>query len=97
MSKNNILNKIGMNIRLKGYWYWEEAIKICKTNKYFISSFPKMMTIYNQIAKKFDVTPESVERCMRSARLNIKKLDEKMNIPYNIRNSTLLAWLIKEA
>lgn len=53
---------IGLHISNKGFQYMLEAAKII----HGCDSYPKIIGVYNIIAKKFDTTGQRVERCIRA-------------------------------
>ena len=64
-----VLKKIGITPELNGYHYLEKCIievKKCLEDGKTPCGFYQM---YKDVAKLFDVTPTSVERCMRHAKM----------------------------
>ena len=55
--KRDVLIKLGLKPHISGFDYTIEAIKL--------PSNTKKMTIYKEVAQKFDTTPSRVERCIR--------------------------------
>lgn len=61
-----VLLDIGVPPHLLGFQYIEEAVKVAQETKN--NGFRNIMyEIYEPVAKKFNVTSSSVERCMRHA------------------------------
>lgn len=93
----NILDKLGMDMSLNGYTYWQKAIEIASKNMFYKPSEYNTMLLYKEIAEDFDSTSVRVERAMRYARQRIYKLEEKMGVDYKVRNTNFLAYLVKES
>jgi two-component system response regulator (stage 0 sporulation protein A) len=71
----DVLRKIGIPPKLKGYWYISEAIRICKQSKEDNIYITKIL--YPEIAKKFGASRFQVERAMRHS---IERTWEKRDI-----------------
>ena len=95
MEIKKVMKKIGITPELNGYHYLEKCIievKKCFEEGKTPCSFYQM---YKDVAKLFDVTPKSVERCMRHAKIVAETLrtDEFTYIFCNLRNIPLSAFI----
>lgn len=61
----NIIHEIGVPAHIKGYLYLREAIKMVIDNVELLGAVTK--ELYPSIAKKFNTTPNRVERAIRHA------------------------------
>lgn len=59
------LHKLGVPARLKGYYYLRTAILLSIQDKTMSSNLTN--NLYSQIAEKYDITVDRVERAMRHA------------------------------
>lgn len=76
---SNILREIGIPANLKGYNYLRESIIYCTNNT--IDSITK--ELYPFIARKFNITPDRVERGMRHAiEVGCERADEEVMHEY---------------
>lgn len=87
-----LLNKLGIRINLKGYWFWITAIEY-KEKHQDIS----MAKLYEEVAKIHNTTNSRAERALRHAYEYVKKdLEQYFNINYKINNSTFLLLMLEE-
>lgn len=88
-----ILNELNINLRLKGYRYWVEAVEyVIENNKTFYSMTKE---IYPYIAKKYNDKNQRVERALRNVQeKNQEGIQQYFNVGYKIDNSTLLALIV---
>ena len=76
-----ILDKIGMCMSYKGYLFWEEAVMIAKRKR---KDKINMENIYDEIAKKYELNPNTVRRDMDLALYKINNLKKKLNVEYDL-------------
>ncbi len=62
---SKLLIKLGMPVKLKGFWSWGQAIEYCYQNKIVRPAMTLML--YPLVAEKCGSTPERIERQMRNA------------------------------
>lgn len=88
-----ILNELDVNMRLKGYRYWIEAVRyVIENNKTFYSMTQE---IYPKIAEKYNDTSSRVERALRHVlESKQEELQQYFKIRYKISNSALLALIV---
>ena len=60
-----LLKKLGVRPSLKGWKYLNEAVNLVIEDETILDSVT--YRLYPEIAKKYGVTPQSVERCVRHA------------------------------
>lgn len=89
---DNILDKIGIPINIKGYRYIVQAVQILEKNKK-----NKLMNIYKEIAEKEEVRPQAVERAIRFAYERKKEeLKETLGLNCTLNNSILIQTILRE-
>ena len=87
-----LLNKLGIRINVKGYWFWITAIEYKAEHK-----DANMSEIYYEVAKLHNTTYSRVERALRHAYEYVKgNLQEYFNINYTINNSTFLLLALED-
>lgn len=87
-----ILYKLEIKPSLIGYKYWILAILIALD-----SPNANMITLYEKIAEINKTTRAAVERGLRYARIESKKvIEEYFKVSYKIDNVALLALIVKE-
>lgn len=87
-----LLNKLGIRINVKGYWFWITAIQYKAEH-----GNVNMSKLYSEVAKIHNTTNSKVERALRHAYEYIKKDIEKyFNIKYTLNNSTFLLLMLEE-
>lgn len=87
-----LLNKLGIKINIKGYWFWITAIEY-KAEHNDVS----MSELYNEVAKMNNTTSSRVERALRHAYTSVKKdIEEFFDIKYKINNSSFLLLMLEE-
>ena len=87
-----LLNKLGIRINVKGYWFWITAIQY-KSGHENVS----MSKLYNEVAKIHNTTASRVERALRHAYGYIRKdVEQYFNIKYALNNSTFLLLMLEE-
>ena len=59
-----VLNYFRMLPKYKGYSYLEDAIQLCREHSEYLTQITKV--VYPELAKKYHVTPWSVERNIRT-------------------------------
>ena len=59
----DIMKEAGITPNYMGYWYLIEAVKVTSEN---IKNVKLHGYIYPKVANKFNVTPDSIERCIRN-------------------------------
>lgn len=93
MENLEILKKLGFNINSKGFNYWLLAINLYKRNvgTYNIGN---ITNIYKEISEIYHTKAQSVERCMRTARIPANEnIQQEFNYNSKITNFVCLKLL----
>ena len=87
-----LLNKLGIKINVKGYWFWITAIEYKAEHE-----DANMSELYNEVAKLHNTTHSRVERALRHSYEDVKEdLKEYFNINYDINNSAFLLLALED-
>lgn len=87
-----LLNKLGIKINVKGYWFWITAIEYKAEHEDV-----NMSELYDEVAKLHNTTRSRVERALRHAYGYVKEdLKKYFNINYDINNSTFLLLALED-
>lgn len=87
-----LLNKLGIRINVKGYWFWITAIEYKAEHE-----DANMSKIYCEVAKAHNTTYSIVERALRHAYEYVKEdLQKYFNINYTINNSAFLLLALED-
>jgi len=87
-----LLNKLGIKINVKGYWFWITAIEYKAKHEDI-----NMSELYDEVAKLHNTTRSRVERALRHAYEYVKEdLKKYFNINYDINNSAFLLLALED-
>ncbi len=87
-----LLNKLGIRINIKGYWFWITAIEYKAEHEDV-----NMLELYDKVAKLHNTTRSRVERALRHAYEYVKgDLQKYFKINYTINNSTFLLLALED-
>ena len=88
-----LLLQLQFNVRSKGFKYWLYGIRIYRKD-YFNDDFT-LEYVYNEIAERYKVTRNSVERALRTSSNTAKKNIQKFYNYYgNITNKIIFELII---
>ena len=88
-----LLLQLQFNVRSKGFKYWLYGIRIYRKD-YFRKGFT-LEYVYNEIAERYKVTRNSVERALRTSSNTAKKNIQKFYNYYgNITNKIIFELII---